>query len=139
MTIGELARRARVQPSAVRYYESIGLLAPVARRAGRRIFEDDALARLAVITHAKQLGFSLNEVKELFGGFKVTQWKPLAVRKLAELEEMTLRIDTMRGLLRKALRCGCLDVEQCGRAMLKKGVLTPSPGASRHPLPQAGE
>jgi len=121
MTIGELARRARIQPSAVRYYESIGLLAPAARLAGRRIFEDDALARLAVITYAKQLGFSLNEVKELFGGFKVTQWKPLAVRKLAELEEMTLRIDTMRGLLRKALRCGCLDVEQCGRAMLRKG------------------
>ena len=121
MTIGELARRARIQPSAVRYYESIGLLTPAARRAGRRIFEDDALARLAVITYAKQLGFSLNEVKELFGGFKVTQWKPLAVRKLAELEEMTLRIDTMRGLLRKALRCGCLDVEQCGRAMLRKG------------------
>ena len=121
MTIGELARRARIQPSAVRYYESIGLLTPAARRAGRRTFEDDALARLAVITYAKQLGFSLNEVKELFGGFKVTQWKPLAVRKLAELEVMTSRIDTMRGLLRKALRCGCLDVEECGRAMLRKG------------------
>jgi MerR family transcriptional regulator, redox-sensitive transcriptional activator SoxR len=120
MTIGELARRARIQASAVRYYESIGLLAPAARRAGRRIFEDDALERLAVITFAKQLGFSLNEVKELFGGFKVTRWKPLAVRKLAELEEMTSRIDTMRGLLRKALRCGCLDVEECGRAMLTK-------------------
>lgn len=121
MTIGELARRARVQPSAVRYYESIGLLAPAARQAGRRIFEDDSLERLAVITYAKQLGFSLNEVKELFGGFKVARWKPLAVRKIAELDEMTLRIDTMRGLLRKALRCGCLDVEECGRAMLRKG------------------
>ena len=122
MTIGELARRARIQPSAVRYYESFGLLAPAARRAGHRIFADDALARLAVITYAKQLGFSLNEVKELFGGFKVTQWTPLAVRKLAALEEMTSRIDTMRGLLRKALRCGCLDVEQCGRAMLRKAA-----------------
>jgi MerR family redox-sensitive transcriptional activator SoxR len=121
MTIGELARRARIQPSAVRYYETIGLLAPAPRRAGRRIFQDDALERLAVITYAKQLGFSLGEVKELFGGFKVARWKPLAVRKLAELEEMSSRIETMRGLLQKALRCGCLDVEQCGRAMLKKG------------------
>ena len=120
MTIGELARRARVQASAVRYYESIGLLTPAARRAGRRIFEDDALERLTVITYAKQLGFSLKEVKELFGGFKVTRWKPLAIRKIAELDEMTLRIDTMRGLLQRALRCGCLDVEECGRAMLAK-------------------
>jgi MerR family redox-sensitive transcriptional activator SoxR len=121
MTIGELARRARVQPSAVRYYESIGLLTPATRRSGQRIFEEDALERLTVITRAKQLGFSLREVKELFSGFKITRWKPLAVRKLAELEEMTARIETMRGLLRKALRCGCLDVEECGRAMLRKG------------------
>src|SRR2546423_569234 len=112
MTIGELARRARVQASAVRYYESIGLLLPAARRGGRRIFDDDALERMAVITFAKQLGFSLNEVKELFGGFRTARWKPLAVRKLAELEEMTARIETMRGLLRKALRCGCLEREE---------------------------
>ena len=120
MTIGELARSARVQPSAVRYYESIGLLAPATRQAGRRVFENDALERLTVITYAKQLGFSLKEVKELFGGFKVSRWKPIAIRKLAELEEMTSRIETMRSLLRKALRCGCLEVEECGRAMLKK-------------------
>jgi MerR family redox-sensitive transcriptional activator SoxR len=119
MQIGELARRAGIQPSAVRYYESIGLLEPALRAGGRRVFDEDALERLAVIGFAKQLGFTLTEVRELFGGFRVSRWKPLAVRKLSELDAMTSRIQIMRSLLQKAVRCGCVDVQACGRALMK--------------------
>jgi len=120
MQIGELARRVGIQASAVRYYESIGLLEPASRVRGRRVFNQDALERLAVIGFAKQLGFTLTEVRELFGGFRVSRWKPLALRKLSDLDAMTSRIQIMRTLLHKAVRCGCVDVEACGRTLMSK-------------------
>jgi MerR family redox-sensitive transcriptional activator SoxR len=120
MQIGELARRTGIHASALRYYETIGLIAPAARVGGRRVYDDAAVQRLAVIAMAKQLGFTLEEVHELFGGFAVRRWKPLATRKLSELEQMRSRIALMESMLRKMLRCGCVDVEACGRALMAK-------------------
>jgi len=68
LTIGELAKRARVNRETVRYYERRRLLPrPSRSMSGYRIFSDDALRRLRFIRHAKALGFSLNEIKELLG------------------------------------------------------------------------
>jgi len=120
MQIGELARRAGIHASALRYYETIGLIVPAARVGGRRVYDEAALQRLAVIVMAKELGFTLAEIRELFGGFVVRRWKPLATRKLTELEQMRLRIGLMESMLRKMIRCGCVDVEACGRALMTK-------------------
>jgi Hg(II)-responsive transcriptional regulator len=66
MTIGQLARRARVNRETVRYYERRRLLQRPSRSVtGYRVFSDDALRRLRFIRHAKMLGFSLEEIKEL--------------------------------------------------------------------------
>ena len=68
LTIGELAKRARVNRETVRYYERRRLLPrPWRSISGYRIYSDDALRRLRFIRHAKALGFSLNEIKELLG------------------------------------------------------------------------
>jgi MerR family redox-sensitive transcriptional activator SoxR len=120
MQIGELAKRAGVKSSAIRYYESIGLLPPQKRVGGQRMFGEDALERLTVIVFAKQAGFTLREIRELFSGFAVKRWKPLAQRKIVELDETVARIERMRSFLTKAIRCGCVDVEECGRALMRK-------------------
>jgi len=66
LTIGQLARRARVNRETVRYYERRRLLqCPSRSVTGYRVFSDDALRRLRFIRHAKMLGFSLEEIKEL--------------------------------------------------------------------------
>jgi len=66
MTIGQLARQARVNRETVRYYERRRLLQRPSRSVtGYRVFSDDALRRLRFIRHAKMLGFSLKEIKEL--------------------------------------------------------------------------
>src|SRR5260370_39345131 len=66
LTVGELARRAHVNRETVRYYERRRLLPrPLRTTSGYRVFSDDALRRLRFIRHAKALGFSLNEIKEL--------------------------------------------------------------------------
>ena len=66
LTIGQLAKQARVNRETVRYYERRRLLQRPSRSiAGYRVFSDDALKRLRFIRHAKMLGFSLEEIREL--------------------------------------------------------------------------
>ena len=66
LTIGRLAKQVRVNRETVRYYERRRLLQrPSRSAAGYRVFSDDALRRLRFIRHAKMLGFSLEEIKEL--------------------------------------------------------------------------
>lgn len=66
LTIGQLAKEAHVNRETVRYYERRRLLQrPSRSMAGYRVFSDDALRRLRFIRHAKMLGFSLEEIKEL--------------------------------------------------------------------------
>ncbi len=66
LTIGQLAEQAQVNRETVRYYERRRLLQRPSRSlGGYRVFSDDALRRLRFIRHAKMLGFSLEEIKEL--------------------------------------------------------------------------
>jgi Hg(II)-responsive transcriptional regulator len=66
LTIGKLAKQAHVNRETVRYYERRQLLPRAARSmSGYRVFPDEALRRLLFIRHAKVLGFSLNEIREL--------------------------------------------------------------------------
>ncbi len=65
-TIGEVAERTGFTASALRYYEGIGLVAPAARTDARyRLYDDAAVARLAFIARAKELGCSLEEITDL--------------------------------------------------------------------------
>jgi len=119
LTIGEVASRARLQPSALRYYEQAGLVPPPARVNGRRRYEPDVLQRLAIIQLARQAGFTLAEVRTLFEGLEpgatpVSRWKELAEAKLPEIEDQIRRAEAMRHLLHEGLRCDCITLESCG-------------------------
>jgi MerR family transcriptional regulator, redox-sensitive transcriptional activator SoxR len=116
--IGEVARQAGIAPSAIRFYESVGLLPAPSRINGRRRYDASTLQRLAVIQRAQQAGFTLGEIRELFFGFTSgthpnVRWEALAQHKLAELEAQIARIRAMQDLLSEGLRCGCLTIEQC--------------------------
>lgn len=66
LTIGKLATLANITSDSVRFYEREGLIAPASKSgAGYRLYEEDALARLRFIAHAKQCGFTLAEIYEL--------------------------------------------------------------------------
>jgi MerR family redox-sensitive transcriptional activator SoxR len=119
LTIGAVARRAGVATSAIRYYETIGLLpAPIRLKNGQRRYEAPTVQRLRVIERAQQAGFTLGEIRELFFGFAAgthpnARWEALAQRKLSELEDQLTRIHAMQSLLREGMRCHCLTIEQC--------------------------
>jgi DNA-binding transcriptional MerR regulator len=83
------------------------------------------LYRLAVIQRARQSGFTLDEIRRLFFGFRsVTpaskRWQELSRRKLAELDDLTDGINAMRGLLKKMMQnCRCDTLEQCGEGIFR--------------------
>jgi MerR family redox-sensitive transcriptional activator SoxR len=123
--IGEVARRVGVRASAVRYYEERGLIAPEGRRGGKRVYGQQAVERMALIGFAKELGFSLDEIRVLLDGFPRdtpagARWSELAANKLAELEAMSRRIETMRAALQHISRCGCGDLDRCAEAIAAK-------------------
>lgn len=128
MTIGELAARAGLAASTIRYYEEVKLLPRPARASGRRVFDEATLDRLLVITFAKEAGFSLREIRQLFDGFASetpagVRWQKLATAKLAEMEALAARIEAMKAVLRDALRCGCVELDACGKIFrAAKGV-----------------
>src|SRR5579864_4574695 len=121
LTISEVASRVGIRPSAIRYYESIGIL-PAPRRAnGRRCYDASVLHRLAVIQLAQQAGFTVAEIGRLFYDFEADtpaseRWQALATQKLAEVEALIARAQGMKRLLEESLlRCQCPSLEECGR------------------------
>jgi MerR family redox-sensitive transcriptional activator SoxR len=128
LTISEVARQVGLQASAIRYYEQIGILLPAQRISGQRRYDATVLYRLAVIQRARQTGFTLDEIRELFFGFRDAapasqRWQKLSRRKLEELEELMKQIKTMRQLLRSMIECcRCDTLDQCGRGILRNGI-----------------
>jgi MerR family transcriptional regulator, redox-sensitive transcriptional activator SoxR len=125
LTISKVARQVGLQPSAIRYYERIGILLPAPRVSGQRRYDTTVLYRLAVIQRARRSGFTLDEIRKLFFGFgNVTRaserWQTLSRKKLAELDSLMESIKTMRGLLKKMMRkCRCDTLEQCGKGIFR--------------------
>ncbi|HWI61315.1 MAG TPA: MerR family transcriptional regulator [Symbiobacteriaceae bacterium] len=116
MSIGEVARRAGVQPSAVRYYESLGLVPAPERVGGKRRYGAETLARLNAIQMFKQAGFTMAELQVLMRSEPLPDQaalSELADRKLRELDELMSRLQVMKDLLSSVRRCGCLTVEEC--------------------------
>jgi DNA-binding transcriptional MerR regulator len=119
MQIGEVARRAGFAASTLRFYERIGLVPPPSRVSGRRRYTPEVLDRLGVIAFARASGFTLAETKQLFlrGKPYSARLRDLARTKLGEVEDMIRRAEAMKGLLRMALRCRCVDATICSRRL----------------------
>src|SRR5437660_826118 len=110
LLISEVARRVGLRPSAIRYYEQMGILPPARRVSGQRRYDVSVLYRLAVVRRAQEAGFSLDEIRQLFFGFRKSspmsmRWNKIAEGKIAELEARIERIRTMRDLLQKLQSC----------------------------------
>ena len=105
LTIGEVADRAGVATSAIRYYERRGLLRPDARESGQRRYCDDTLRRLVFIGMLQDAGLSLDEIAGVLDAPDVATWKPIAHARLAVLDEEIERLQEARAYLSGALLC----------------------------------
>ena len=110
MTVGELARRLRLNPRTLRYYERIGVLPPARRsRAGYRLYGPADVERLAFIGKAKRLGLTLDEIKEILAlrdadRAPCDRVSQVAEAKLAAIEEQLRALTELRGELQGLLR-----------------------------------
>jgi MerR family redox-sensitive transcriptional activator SoxR len=125
LAISGVARVFGLRPSAIRYYEQIGILPPPTRKNGQRRYEKDALFRLAVVQHARESGFTLDEIRELFFGFRPAtrppkRWHELSERKIVELRNRMKRLKLMETLLKQLQACRCNALEECGEKLLSK-------------------
>lgn len=105
LTIGDLARRAGVATSAVRYYERRGLLAPDGRRSGQRRYRDETLRRLVFIGMLQDAGLSLDDIEGILGAATVDEWKTIARERLLALDAEIERLEAARAYLEGALLC----------------------------------
>lgn len=122
MKIGQLAHRAGLRASAIRYYERLGLLAPPHRVGGQRRYSPDALDRVLLIRFASEMGFSLAEIKLFLSGLRENapvgpRWKKLATKKISEVEESIARSLRLKTLLENLLDCRCASLKQCVAAL----------------------
>jgi MerR family transcriptional regulator, redox-sensitive transcriptional activator SoxR len=127
MTIGEVAARSGVAASAIRFYESLGLLAEPEREHGQRRYGEDVVGRLGFIGVAQQAGLSLEEIRGLIsevdrGAGLGAPIRTLTGNKLPEVEALIARARAMQGWLQVASECECATPEECG--------LFPAPGES---------
>jgi MerR family redox-sensitive transcriptional activator SoxR len=114
-----------LRTSAIRYYEQIGILPPAMRKNGQRRYDNSALFRLAVVQRARETGFTLEEIRELFFGFPPgtpppKRWHQLSQRKIAELRDRMKRLKLMETLLQRVEDCRCDALDECGEKLLRQ-------------------
>ena len=126
LAIGEVAARAGMSTSRIRYYEARGLLAEPERVAGKRRYTDEVFRWLAIIDAAQRVGFTLEEIRDLLGSREEPaheRLRQLAVSKLPELDELIARATSVRRVLKMCSTCSCESIDVC--RMFDDRVLPP--------------
>jgi MerR family redox-sensitive transcriptional activator SoxR len=122
LLIGEVARRAGLSTSALRYYERVGLLPPPARVSKRRIYDAKVLGRIRIVLLALDAGFTVKETKTFLSGYPLTttpaeRWRALAAKKLAEVDAQLTRLAQMKSILNESFQYRCTRIEDCEKYM----------------------
>ena len=116
LAIGEVAERAGMRTSRIRYYESRGLLPEPERAAGKRRYGEEVFRRLAIIDAAQRVGFTLEEIRDLLGSrdeLANERLRQLALLKLPELDDLIARATSVWRVLKICSRCNCESIDVC--------------------------
>lgn len=119
LTVGQVAERCGIAPSAVRYYDDRGLIRSTRTGGGQRRFERDTIRRIAFITAAQAVGRSLSEITEALATLPSRRtpthqdWNRVATTWRPRLDEQIARLVALRDQLDACIGCGCLSLERC--------------------------
>ncbi len=130
LSIGQVAARAGLRTSHIRYYERVGVLPAPERRSGQRRYGEEVLHRLAIIDVAQRAGFSLDEIRELTGpprdGHHAGErLREFAERKLPDIDALIQRAKAVERWLNLAATCDCATVDVC--SLFVDPTLAPPP------------
>lgn len=119
LTIGQLAARTGVSVSAIRFYETRGLIAP-SRNAGRqRRFPRSDIRRLSFVLIAQQVGFTIEEIRALLADLPqgrtptLKDWERMSRGFRGKIDERIAAMTRMRDNLDSCIGCGCLSLRKC--------------------------
>jgi MerR family transcriptional regulator, redox-sensitive transcriptional activator SoxR len=116
MAIGQVAERAGMSTSRIRYYEARRLLPEPERIAGKRRYGEEVFRRLAIIDAAQRVGFTLEEIRDLLGSrdeLAHERLRELAVLKLPELDDLIERATSVQRVLKICSTCSCESIDVC--------------------------
>lgn len=119
LTIGELAARSGVAPSALRYYEQFGLIRADRTGGNQRRYERSELRRVAFIRTAQQIGVPLEEIRAALDDLPAARtptkadWARLSRRWRARLDDRIALLTRLRDDLTSCIGCGCLSLQSC--------------------------
>lgn len=119
MAIGDLARRAGVKASALRFYETEGLLASARSAGGRRHYPKSELRRVAFIRAAQAVGLTLDEIRAALASLPDNRtptkadWERLSKQWRPLLDERIAALTRLRDTLTNCIGCGCLSLKTC--------------------------
>jgi len=124
MTIGQVARRAGLRPSAIGYYERLRLIPKALRVNGQRRYDNRVLHSLAIVRFARHVNFSVGEIKRLIDGLPgrppPERWRKLAAGKLEQIDALIARAKRVRKMLGDTLLHECPMLVERGDALLSR-------------------
>lgn len=137
LSIGQLAERSGVATSALRFYESRGLISAERTTGNQRRYAQSTLRRVAFIRTAQQVGLSLDEIGDALATLPDSRtptksdWHRLSRAWRPRLDEQIRRIELLRERLDGCIGCGCLSLRSC--ALINPGdqLAAAGPGAVR--------
>lgn len=138
LTIGQVAARAGVATSALRFYEERGLIASErAGTSGHRRYHRSVLRRIAFITFAQHVGLTLAEIGEELARLPANRtptrrdWSALTTTWRARIDERIAEMERLRDSLDDCIGCGCLSLDRCAIANAGDRVAAAGPGPVR--------
>lgn len=141
LPIGEVAQRSGMAASALRFYETVGLISSERSAAGRRRYPRSVLRRLAFIRAARNVGLSLEEISAALATLpegrspNKADWERLSRTWRSRLDEQIDALVALRDGLTSCIGCGCLSLRHC--ALANPGDVAASAGSGAHYLPAA--
>ncbi len=130
LSIGQLARRTGLAVSAIRYYETQGLIHPARNAGGQRRFLRSDIRRLSFVRIAQQFGFTLPKISALMAGLPdgrtptKRDWEKISRVFRTTLDAQIQTLEQMRDNLDGCIGCGCLSLKKCR-------LYNPDDGAAR--------
>ncbi len=107
MTIGQVSAESGISASAIRFYESLGILPKPARKNGKRLYDDAVLQRLALVRFYRTTGVSIRNIAKMFAADARSDRHAVVRERIAEIDRYIRQAQTAKRRLNDLLACGC--------------------------------
>jgi MerR family redox-sensitive transcriptional activator SoxR len=119
LTVGEVARRSGVAPSALRFYEARGLIRSERTASGHRRYSRAVIRRVAFIVFAQRIGLTLDEVRAELARLPANDvpghadWAKLSREWTRRIDERIAELERLQAGIADCIGCGCLSLDRC--------------------------